>query len=306
VGIRQLGERLITVAKTKREARLAAAREALAAQRRAEARRKRLRNAGIAVGTVLVVVAVLVVVKLTASPAKSTPTTSAAADVVQKVTTVPAATFDTVGKGTVSNPPVPISGQPALTADGKPLVLYVGGEFCPYCAAERWALVSALSRFGTFANLKQAASSPTDVFPNTQTLSFFGSSYTSDLISFQGVEAEDVDQKPLQQLTPEQQANFTKYDAPPYTSSDARGSFPFVNFGNIALQIGASYDPTVLAGKSGTDIAAALHDPNSAIAKGAIGSANAFTAAICAMTGNKPADVCNSPGVAAYAGKYGG
>src|SRR5262249_11336021 len=144
------------------------------------------------------------------------------------------------------------------------------------------------------------------VYPNTQTLSFHGSTYTSNLISFQGVEAEDVNRQPLQQLTPEQQANFNKYDAPPYTSSEAAGSFPFINFGNKALQMGASYNPQVLAGMSGQDIAAALHDPNSAVAKGAIGAANAFTAAICAMTGNQPADVCGSQAVAAYAGKYGG
>lgn len=293
------------MSKSKRDARLAA-REALAAQRRAEARRKRLLTAGIAVGTVLVVVGVLVALKLTAAPTKSTPTTTAASAVVQKATGVPAATFDAVAKGSPSNVPVPISGQPPLTAGGKPLVLYVGGDFCPYCAAERWALVSALSRFGTFSGLKQGGSSPSDVYPNTQTLSFFGSSYSSDLISFQGVEAEDVNRKPLQTLTAEQQANFTKYDAPPYTPANGAGSFPFINFGNIALQIGASYDPQLLAGKSGLEIATALQDPNSDIAKGAIGSANAFTAAICAMTGNKPADVCGSPAVAAYAGKYGG
>lgn len=296
----------MTVSNTKRQARINAAREALAAQRRADARRKRLRNAGIAVGTVLVVVAVLVVIKLTAPEKKGTAATTAATQVVQMATTVPAATFDAVGKGTANNVPVPITGQPPLTADGKPLVLYVGGEFCPFCAAERWAMVSALSRFGTFSNLKQAASSPTDSYPNTQTLSFHGSTYTSDLISFQGVEAEDVNRNPLQPLTAEQQANFAKYNAPPYTSADAKGSFPFVNFGNKALQIGASYDPQLLAGKSGQDIAAALHDPNSDIAKGAIGSANAMTAAICALTGNQPANVCGSPAVAAYAGKYGG
>src|SRR5438552_15983758 len=28
--------------------------------------------------------------------------------------------------------------EPPLTADGKPLVLYVGAEYCPYCASERW------------------------------------------------------------------------------------------------------------------------------------------------------------------------
>ena len=42
---------------------------------------------------------------------------------------------------------------PALTADGKPEVLYVGAEYCPFCAAERWPVVVALSRFGTWSGL---------------------------------------------------------------------------------------------------------------------------------------------------------
>jgi hypothetical protein len=34
-------------------------------------------------------------------------------------------------------------------------MLYIGAEYCPYCAAERWPLVMALSKFGTFSNLPQ-------------------------------------------------------------------------------------------------------------------------------------------------------
>src|SRR5438876_6623085 len=37
---------------------------------------------------------------------------------------------------------------------GKPVVLYVGAQYCPFCAAERWALVLALSRFGHWAGLR--------------------------------------------------------------------------------------------------------------------------------------------------------
>jgi hypothetical protein len=77
-----------------------------------------------------------------------------------------------------------------LTANGKPLVVYVGAEYCPYCAAERWAAVIALSRFGTFSGLGQTHSSSTDVYPNTATLSFHGASYTSQYLQFQGVETQ--------------------------------------------------------------------------------------------------------------------
>ena len=44
-------------------------------------------------------------------------------------------TTDAVGKGT-SNPKmlVPLSGAPALASGGKPEVLYMGAEYCPFCA----------------------------------------------------------------------------------------------------------------------------------------------------------------------------
>jgi hypothetical protein len=54
------------------------------------------------------------------------------------------------------------------------------------------------------------------------------------------------------------------------------------------------FDPQVLQGKTWAQIAAALHDPSSEIAQGALGAANYMTAAICKMTGNQPASVCSS------------
>ncbi len=43
---------------------------------------------------------------------------------------------------------------------GKPEVLFVGAEFCPFCAAERWPLIVALSRFGHFSTAPQHAVGP--------------------------------------------------------------------------------------------------------------------------------------------------
>ena len=68
------------------------------------------------------------------------------------------------------------------------MVTYIGAEYCPFCAAERWALTVALSRFGTFSGLAGTHSSSTDVYPDTQTLSFYGSHYTSPYLDFQPVE----------------------------------------------------------------------------------------------------------------------
>ena len=59
-------------------------------------------------------------------------------------------------------------------------MVFVGAEFCPYCALERWALVVALFRFGTFSNLGQTiSSSSTDVYPGLQSWSFKDSTFTS-------------------------------------------------------------------------------------------------------------------------------
>src|SRR6201999_1919717 len=84
----------------------------------------------------------------------------------------------------------PTSGQSALTKDGKPSVVYIGAEYCPYCATERWAMVMALSRFGTFKNLGVSHSSGTDVYADTQTFTFHGSPFTSPYLVFDGVETQ--------------------------------------------------------------------------------------------------------------------
>ena len=46
-------------------------------------------------------------------------------------------------------------------------------------------------------------------------------------------------------------------------------------------------------------VAAALSDPSNPIAQGAVGSANMITAAICKITNDQPAAVCNAAPVTA-------
>jgi hypothetical protein len=68
-----------------------------------------------------------------------------------------------VGSGRQPGQLVRLPGDTVLTGvDGKPLVVYVGGEYCPFCAAERWSIVYALSQFGTFRGLSQIKSSSSD------------------------------------------------------------------------------------------------------------------------------------------------
>jgi hypothetical protein len=63
------------------------------------------------------------------------------------------------------------------------------------------------------------------------------------------------------------------------------------------------YSPTVIDGKSWSQIATALTQPNSAIAKGVLGSANYMTAGICKMTNNQPASAC-TPAIQALESKF--
>ena len=279
-------------------ARLKAA-DLRAAQRRTQVRR-RLLAAGGGVAVVLVFVAALVGVSLSHSGAAAASpqarTTDAA--VAAKVASVPAATFNSVGTGTATGLKT-LSGVPELTANGHPEILYVGGEFCPFCAAERWALSAALSRFGTLSGLHFIHSSPTD--GDIPTLSFYKSGYSSKYLSFTPVEwygeADDASTPfghvYLQQPTAQQAALFNRY---------ANGSLPFVDIANRYLLPEAQYSPEDLSGLTWAQIATAMHDPSSQVARDIDGAANTLTAAICKVTNGQPGGVCMSAGVKAAAG----
>ena len=189
-----------------------------------------------------------------------------------------------------------MSSAKPLTSGGKPEVLYIGAQYCPYCATERWALAVALSRFGTFHGLSGIHSaSGQEVYPHTATLNFYKASYTSKYLTFTPVEQETVAEKPLEKLTSAQTALITKYDSPPYVAASDTGAIPFIDFGGKYFVHGAQYNPQVLSGQTWAQVAAALKDPSSAIAKGADGSANMITATICKITNNQPSNVCTSP-----------
>jgi Domain of unknown function (DUF929) len=289
-------------------------REKIAAQRAAERRAQQRRRILIVSGAVVAVVAIVLVIIVVkpgsnsgSNTATSGPTGSALASVVSNVTSVPASTLDKIGDGggQVSAKPAAISGGTALTANGKPEVLYMGAEYCPYCAAERWAMIVALSRFGTFSGLKTTHSASvngagsTEPYPNTPTWTFHGSSYTSPYLTFTPVEMEtNVPDKSnggytnLETPTKDQQALLNKYDVPPYVPSGSNGAIPFIDFGNKYLIAGASYNPQVLSGLTWAQIASDLKNPDSKVAKGIGGAANYMTAVLCKMTGNQPASAC--------------
>lgn len=239
-------------------------------------------------------------------PSSSSGEVPAPAAMVNAVTSVPASVADAVGlPQAVFAPPKALSGQPPLTEDGKPAVIYVGAEFCPYCAAERWAAVMALSRFGTFSHLGETHSSTSDVYPGTVTFSFYGSHYTSPYLVFDPTETETDIPAPgggytaLQPLSGLAKRTFAKYDAPPFVPASSAGSIPFYDFGDKVLVSGASYSPEVLQGLSAQQIAADLSNPSSPVSQSIVGTANYLTAGICSITSGQPSSVCQQP----YVGK---
>ncbi|MGI8678260.1 MAG: DUF929 family protein [Jatrophihabitans sp.] len=297
---------------TSAQKRVASERAAAARARIVHAqRRRRLFIVGGSLLAVLVVAAALIVVKLATDagrPKSGKKASAAAPSISQQVASVPASVLNQIGAGGARVAPAPITASP-LISNGKPEVLYVGAEYCPYCAAERWAVAVALSRFGSLHGLGQTTSSPSDVYPSTATLSFHGATYTSSLLTLvarelQSNQVVNGGYAPLDTLTAAEQATVSKYNAPPYVKT--AGSIPFVDIGGKYVISGASYDPAVLQAKSHAQIAAALADPGSPIARAVDGTANLITAAVCATTSQQPTAVCTSTGVRAATTKLRG
>lgn len=287
----------------------ARAQNARVAQLRAEQakaeRRSKLIIAGATVGLVAIVVIALVIAALQGGKDVAGQSATALDQATfAKLTSVPATVMDTVGVGTTTNGPKTID-APALTKDGKPRVVYVGAEYCPFCATQRWPLVVALSRFGTWNNLSASFSAPApERNPNTPTVTFHGATFTSEYVSFTGYETATNKMTngqwgKLDTLEGEDLTLFETYNAPPY--AEIKGSIPWLTIGGTSVQVGASYDSSVILGKTQAQIAAALSDPNTDIAKGVNGTANVFTAQICKSTNQQPAAVCTAPGVVAAA-----
>jgi hypothetical protein len=271
--------------KQRREKQAVTAREK-AALAKAEQRRVDQRRRALTVLSTIVVIAIAaaVVAFVAIHSTKNSPNDRAAATtaLVQSVTSVSPAALQTVGKGSANLLVKPTDGDPPLTLHGKPEFLFIGGEFCPYCAAERWSIVQALSRFGAFKNLSQIRSGVSD--GNLATFSFYKSSYSSKYIAFVPVENEDRNRNQLQPLTAAQTKIFQKYT----------NGFPFLYFGGKYVQTNAGYDPTLLSGLTQQQIAAQLKDPTSKIAQAILGEANNLTATLCKLTNNQPARACSS------------
>jgi hypothetical protein len=223
--------------------------------------------------------------------------------VVTAATNVPAGPLGDAAENALGSTQVSLAAvdllknQPPLTANGKPEVLFIGAEPCPYCATERWGMVVALSQFGTFSNLKLIQSATTE-HPIVRSFTFHDSGYQSPYISFVPVEltsnvvGRGGRYQRLQQLTPAQNALFKEL-AP-------RPTVPVVDVANQTANVGSTVSPTLTGGLSWMKLASSLKHPNSISGQAIAGTAEVLTAEICQATGGAPASVCGSAVVQDY------
>ncbi len=244
-----------------------------------------------ALTAVIAAVAVLLAVGLGA-PSPAAPSGSRApATVVYAATHPNPAALTTVGVTGATNPFIVLpSTTPQLTVEGRPQIVFVSADYCPFCAARRWSMVVALSRFGTFGDLGLTSSSGTDTYPNTSSFSFHGTTYSSAYISLATVETETRDQKPLETPSAAIAALLQHFDVSPYTNE--AGAIPFLDIGGRYLSIGGGYSPGLLQGMSAQQIANVIRNPNSPVGQAIMADANVITAAVCSVTGGQPGSVC--------------
>ncbi|MGH8116783.1 MAG: DUF929 family protein [Rhodanobacteraceae bacterium] len=206
------------------------------------------------------------------------------------------AQLKTVSRRDAGRAPVPRADPLQAVPDakpgaGKPWVLYVGGEFCPYCAALRWPLVLALMRFGNFTGLKATRSSSSDVYPNTATFSFVGSTYRSRWLDLQAVETADRQDHPLQKPDKFQMAQFLRFDRAPYTNEP--GSIPFLDLDGRWVAVGSPFDPELLHGMGWYDVAARLESGKGPLWEAVLGEADLLTRQLCVLTRGQPRATCD-------------
>ncbi len=219
--------------------------------------------------------------------------------------------------------------SPSITNNEVP-VTFIGIESCQFCAAERFALFDALSRFGNwtyYSNPVNLGDLPTGNYttnpsPNALfyraaegdwTLNFLNPHlvYSSNYVNFTSVEVYNNGGQPLQTPTQAQNSFMSRYDP--------SGAVPFTYINNNFFEVGAGsslvsssgvilFNFTGYAG-SGTPpayppsyIISQFNINGSVINKGITTEANYITAWICSGLKNKP-NVCSSPEISQIVSK---
>jgi len=188
-----------------------------------------------------------------------------------------------------------ITNEPLKRQSGKSIVFFMGAGFCPFCAAERWAIVNALSNFGKWEALVETASADHDEkYLNIPTVSFTHAKYVSDYVEFVGRETADRNFEPLQELG--------EKDYEILDTFNPDQIIPFLLIDGQFMQAGAGYSPQILEGMDHAKVRAELTNPASPVGKAMKTEIDNITALVCKSIAGK-GDVCNSDNIKNLAGK---
>lgn len=183
---------------------------------------------------------------------------------------------------------VEVSKEP-MRRSGKLFVLFVGAEHCPFCAAERWAIVRALQKFGQWSDLTQTMSAARDEpFLNLPTYDFTEATYTSSHIEFVARELKNREFKPLQKLLKTEEKIVRKFNP--------QKEIPFLLVAGRFMQLGAGFTPKTFIGHTFRQTETELKKAESEIRKTIDAEGNIIAALLCVS--GLPPELCKETGVA--------
>lgn len=188
-----------------------------------------------------------------------------------------------------------VTDEPLKRASGKSLVFFMGAGFCPFCAAERWAIVEALGKFGKWEGLVETTSADHDEkYLNIPTVSFARAKYESEYVEFVGRETADRNFEPLQEL---EEKDYEILD-----TFNPDQIIPFLLVDGQFMQVGSGYSPQILEGMDHAKVKAELGNPASPVGKAMQAEIDNIAALICKSIGGK-AGACNSENIKSLVAK---
>lgn len=166
-----------------------------------------------------------------------------------------------------------------------PKLVFIGAQYSPFAAAERWAVVKALGQLGSFSGLRsglsQSGQSGLQAIP---TFDLLHARYRSAYVLFDHKDLEDRAGHRLQRLSARESRLLASYDP--------SGTIPLVLIGDYAMA-GSGYPPRDIEGKSFETIQKALqHTVVEGYVQEINAEANVITALLCHTGGGLPRAVC--------------
>jgi hypothetical protein len=188
--------------------------------------------------------------------------------------------------------PLPAEGKFKVVSDSawpgnKVRVFFLGAQYWPFCAAERWALVSALERFGTLTGYTPETHAPGLAgFRLVPTYDLRTAVYTSAYLAYSDKEIFDKDNTPLDTFDNDEQSIVDQFNP--------QATFPFLIINGQYAQFDSGYSPGLIDGMDFATLRSQLDAGEQNDATNAINAeADLITKYLCHSTGGEPATTCN-------------